>query len=161
MARHACRISSPKLAVASVIAVWTALGCNPSERPDPHLPSQLTALHLEVQRLSMRIASLERQLQIEHRAVAKERLTNQEQRERLASLEAQSSMKESPASSDSSTQSAAAHMTAEAELRQAYRAVMRAIERMNLSAEEKAALKNSLRPTRPLDSENPWASARQ
>lgn len=160
----------------------TVLGCatRQADRARASTSAGAQQLQAEVQRLSLKIATLETQLQQQHRAIARERLVNQEQRERLTELENGTSSVESDAirvaasssgaasgtidpghvPSQRASTSLAVRMTAEAELRQAYLALMRAIERMDISAEEKAVLKNSLRPTRSLDPQNPWATAR-
>jgi hypothetical protein len=148
-------------AVAVLFAATSAFACqaNQAAKPAASQVRQATWLRAEVERLGARVVLLERKLEQDHRTIAKQRVDNQEQRARLVALEAQSAMNQRSTAEAESNLSIVARMTVEAELRQAYQAVMRAIERMDISTEERAALKNSLRPTRAIDSENPWASA--
>lgn len=181
MARRICTDWTVVSAAIAFPIALSMLGCATSQVDSARARDATGArqLQAEVQRLAVKVTALETQLQKEHKAIARERLVNQEQRERLASLESESSSQASDSSrvEVAATISAretvepasvpprqprvslAARMTAEAELRQAYLALMRAIDRMAISAEEKAALKSSLRPTRSLDPENPWATA--
>jgi TolA-binding protein len=182
MARRTCKNwAFVPIAVMALGIGLTPLGCATSHArlAKAHDTDRVHQLQAQVQRLSLKVAALETQLQKEHRAITRERLVNQEQRERLAKLESDFSAKVSDPAREGSTATAdaqvtvdpgsiaterasvtlAARMTVEAELRQAHLALMRAIERIAVSPEEKALLKNSLRPARSLDPDNPWATA--
>jgi hypothetical protein len=147
--------------VALVVALL-ATACETSQVPAPAVkdPARLGVVEGEVLRLTARINALESQLRLEHKNAARARQETQEQRERLAALENQIPTPAADPAPSPPAASTATTMQAEAELRAAYRALMRAIERMDISAEEKAAIKSSLRPTRTLDHDNPWSIAK-
>ena len=142
------------------VALLLAIACEPSEASMPVArdPLGYVPLKAEVQRLSAKVTALETQLQMEQRNAARARQATQEQRERIVVLESQVTPPSDAVVTRAPPASMATTMQAEAELKIAYRAMMRAIERLDISAEEKAALKASLRPTRSLDRENPWAA---
>jgi hypothetical protein len=167
----------------SVILLTDA--CGPVSSENAHLQQQVQLLKLrgEIQRLVARIDSLEVALRMEQSSAARAQQQTQEQRLRIVALENEPQMRAVRASTtptppnvehetlgaippdarehrpQSNLRSANSAAQAEAELVLAYRALTRAIERLDISAEEKAALKNSLRPTRSLDHNNPWSVA--
>lgn len=155
-------------------AVLLMLGCQASAgssqaptiaRP----PNKVVPLQsAEIARLTHRIEVLEQQLQQERRSAALDRIENQQQRERLLALEGRLAAQatdsaRSTAVTESlpraSRASLATTVEVEAELRHVFQSLLRAIERMDITEQEKSALKNSLKPTRSLDQSNPWASA--
>ncbi len=142
------------------LVLLLSIACEPSEASMPvaRQPAGYAPLSAEVQRLSAKVTVLESQLQMEQRNAARARQAMQEQRERIVALESQGTTPGAAGVDRLPPSSVATTMQAEAELKIAYRAMMRAIERLDISAEEKAALKASLRPTRSLDRENPWSA---
>lgn len=143
-----------------VFCLLSAIACEPEAGTRVAKdPVAYTALRAEILRLSEKVTALELQLQQEQRNAARARQETQEQRERIVALEGQVTTPGEDVIARSPPASVATTMQAEAELRIAYRAMMRAIERLDISAEEKAALKGSLRPTRSLDRQNPWSVA--
>jgi hypothetical protein len=124
----------------------TACARSAATTPTPNDAARLHTLEAEVLRLSAKVNALEDLLQ-------------QERRSTLAVRNRQSprgAPETTPTTLEPNTANA---VRAEAELRLAYKALMRAIERLDVGAEEKEALKSHLRPTRALDHENPWSVA--
>jgi hypothetical protein len=149
--------------LAGLLVALLALACTASRgRALPVQASrQSTSLEAEVMRLSARIGALENQLLQDRRALTRAQQETQEQRERVAALESQVPASRGESSQLSSSTPATVGTTqVEEELRVAFRALSRAIERLDISAEEKAALKSSLKPTRQLDHDNPWSLAK-
>lgn len=155
-------------------AVLLMLGCQAtagnSQAPTLARPQSESAPlgSADIVRLAHRIDVLEQQLQQERRAAALDRFENQQQRERLLALEGRlaAQVAESQRSTvvteslpTASRASLATTVQMEAELHHAFQSLLRAIERMDITEQEKSTLRNSLRPTRSLDQSNPWASA--
>lgn len=142
-------------------ALLAQLACESTHAAATHAQSSSrgTQLEREIFRLSARVNALEIQLNQERRSAAARRLESNTQRERLAAFEGQASAVPfgdavpRGMNVNGSTQ-------VQAELRRALPLLMRAIERLDISSEEKAALKSSLRPSRALDPDNPWSIAK-
>jgi hypothetical protein len=105
------------------------------------------------------VAALESQILLERQNAARIQQDSARQLARIAALEANTS--NVAAATDPGPRSLGTPgSSAEAELRMTMQLLMRAIERLDISADEKAMLKSSLRPTRTIDRENPWSMAR-
>jgi hypothetical protein len=156
-----CKKQTLARGVTGVVVLFLSVACEPGQASMPvaRHPAGYALLSAEIRRLSEKVTALESQLQQEQRNAARARQETQVQRERIVTLEGQITAPGDELSVRPPPVNVAATMQAEAELRVAYRAMMRAIERLDISVEEKAALKASLRPTRSLDRQNPWSVA--
>lgn len=161
MARRSDNKLRPPRVIGGIFVILLGCACEPIEAtlPAARVPARDLGLSVEIQRLAQKVTVLEVQVQQEQRNAARARQQTQEQRERIAMLEAQTVVPADGAVGHPPPASAVTTIQAEAELRVAYRAMMRAIDRLDISPEEKAALKGSLRPTRSLDRQNPWSVA--
>jgi hypothetical protein len=136
-----CRLGGLGLALMLVACARPA-----AIRTMPKDSVRLRALEAEVLRLSVKVNELES-------------LQQKARRSTLAARDRQSPLGTSETAPAMLETNAADAVNAERELRFVYKALMRAIERLEISTEEKEALKSHLRPIRTLDHENPWSVA--
>jgi outer membrane murein-binding lipoprotein Lpp len=127
-------------------------GCA-SSRPAVVDTARTEQLTREVTRLNQRVASLSVALaaqnaRIEQSARETEALPRLANDESVA-CHGQSELRAEPTG-----------VNVELELRAAQRALIRVIERLNLTADAKRELLQSLKPARSLDTENPWVAAK-
>ncbi|HEY5959751.1 MAG TPA: hypothetical protein VIV60_24525 [Polyangiaceae bacterium] len=162
MARN-CRFQQPFVkGVISLAVVLSMCGCEATvTASNPHAADARRGLELqgELSRLSARLALLENQILLERQNAARMQQESVQQRVRIAALETRTAP--APVADEAVPPSSvsARGLSAEAELRLTLQLLMRAIERLDISADEKAMLKNSLRPARAIDRDNPWSMA--
>jgi outer membrane murein-binding lipoprotein Lpp len=120
------------------VVLWVAVGCAGSPKPVDG-SARVNQLASEVERLSREVARLAQRLEAEQKLVRSAR-----------PVPAQDCPVPQPA--------AAASVSVETELRNTQRALVRIVERLDLSPEAKRELLMAARPSRQLDDANPWVA---
>jgi hypothetical protein len=133
---------------SGVVLALILIACAPSAATvqTPKDSANVDALKAEVLRLSARVNALENR-------------SRQEQHSDRAGFKTQAPPAVPGTASSMREANPTDALRVEAELRLVYKALMRTIERLDVSAEEKEALKSHLRPVRSLDRDNPWSMA--